>query len=195
MAIPTAYASFHTLESLLLLLISLTAPANTWLTFCVIALICRGEVARGIKLECKWVRDCVCVCLHSCVCVCVRNEKQQKSQRSVSLWRGSHFLQPQDFIFISKESFKNDLLYNLNLFIHVPSTWASCERQYWLLNEWGDRERKCVATELERWRGRMPHLWDTKNYGAISVSRCWYLNEHPITQVVVSLRRGTRAPN
>lgn len=69
-----------------------------------------------------------------CVVVCVRarvgNENQQKAKAlCLSEW-GPHFLRPLDFIFISKESFKNDLLCDLDLFIHVPSTQAKYEGQY-----------------------------------------------------------------
>lgn len=144
-------------------------------------------MARGIKLI------CVCACVWVCVCVivCVRNENQQKAKALCLCEKGPHFLRPQDFIFISKESFKNDLLYNLDLFIHVPSTWVKYEGQYWLpkgkengypQNEKGGGGGWCSTCERE-------------NNGAISVGQCRYLNEHPITQAAVSLQQGTRVPN
>lgn len=54
-----------------------------------------------------------------CVCVCGENQKKAKA---LLLSINGLISSDHNFIFISKESSKNDLLYNLNLFIHVPST-------------------------------------------------------------------------
>lgn len=51
-------------------------------------------------------------------CVCGERGGNQKKAKALLL---PHFLWPENFIFISKESSKNDLLYNPNLFIHVSS--------------------------------------------------------------------------
>lgn len=49
------------------------------------------------------------------------------------------------------------------------------------------RMRKVEGTDVA--------LVEHKNNGAIAVSQCRYLNEHPITPAAVSLQRGTRVQN
>lgn len=65
-----------------------------------------------------------------------------------------------------------------------------------LIAEWVGGEGKRMGTHrMRKVEGTDVALVEHKNNGAISLSQCRYLNEHPITQAAVSLQRGTRVPN
>jgi len=187
MAIPTAYASFHTLESLLLLHISPTALANTWLTFVLKPWFRWEEVAKGIKLECLCTRAC------NLVCVCVMRINR-KPRLCISL-KGPHVSCDHRILF----SFQKN---------HLKMTFYTAWICLFMCPQHGHSMRGNIDCWLSRGRGKengYPQnekgggtdvvLVEHKNNGAISVSRCRYLNEHPITRASVSLQRGTRVPN
>lgn len=140
-------------------------------------------MAKGIKLACV------------CVTVCACNENQQKA-KAQCLSEGAPISCDHRILFSFQKNHLKMTFYTtwICLFMcpHTGIVWGAI-----LIAEWLGEEGKRMGTHRMR---KVEGDWCStcgaqKNNGAISVSHCRYLNEHPITQAAVSLQRGTRVPN